>query len=124
MRSSLFSIFHCYRGETKVSAVVQKDRKMGLMALARRQIASRGSNAPIEMFITAANHPADPRKEEPPVLYIRYFVSLSARSTALETNCHDKSASVDFSQEARRFQDDGSGFLALITVIRKLARED
>lgn len=76
------------------------------------------------MFITAANHPADPRKEELPVLYIHHFVSLSARSTALETNCHDKSTRVDFSREARRFRDDGLGFLALITVIRKLVRED
>jgi len=76
------------------------------------------------MFITAANHPADPRKEEPPVLYIHHFVSLSARSTVLETNCHDKSARVDFSREPRRFQDDGLRFLALITVIRKLAKED
>jgi len=76
------------------------------------------------MFITAANHPANPRKEELLVLYIHHFVSLSARSTAVETNCHDKSTGVDFSREARRFQDDRLGFLTLITVIRKLAREN
>lgn len=53
---------------------MQKGRKMGLMALARRQIA--GSNAPIEMFITAANHPVDPRKEEPPVAL--YYISTTS----------------------------------------------
>lgn len=62
-----------------------------------------GSNAPIEMFITAANHPADPRKEGRAgcVLYIRHFVSLSVRSTAPGTNRRDKSAHVDFSLERR-----------------------
>lgn len=56
--------------ETKVNAshaAARKDRKMSLMALAHRQNRTTGSNVPIEMFITVANHPADPRKEEPAV---------------------------------------------------------
>lgn len=118
----LFSIFHCYRDETKVSAVAQKDRKMSLMALARRQIAPWG-----RMHRLKCSLPPQIirriRVKKSRLYYIsHHFVSLSTRSTALETNCHDKSAHVDFSREARRFQDDELGFLALITVIRKLER--
>lgn len=123
-RTPLFSIFHCYRDETKVNAVAQKGRKMSLMALARRQIAPRG-----RMHRLKCSLPPQIirriRVKKSRLYYIsHHFVSLSTRSTALEMNCHDKSAHVDFSREARRFQDDGLGFLALITVIRKLERED
>lgn len=60
---------------------------------------ARGRNAPIEMFITAANHPSEGRTGC--VLYIRHFVSLSVRSTAPGTDRRDKSARVDFSLERR-----------------------